>query len=182
MFCRKNGFSLQPRSRASKCEKMLCASLCALLLGCTPRGPEVVIHGARGNEIHVPVEVARTEAERRHGLMYRKNLAADAGMLFVFPRSAHQRFWMKNTPTALDMVFIGEDRRIVGIVEDARPFSTEPRGVARMSRFVLEVHAGFARRHAIRVGNRVDLPLAPSPASRLKSSAPHTRSSGASAN
>jgi len=94
--------------------------------------------------------------------MYRRDLAPDAGMLFVFPREMPQRFWMKNTPLPLDMVFIGRDRHVVGIVADTRPFSTNPLGVAAPSQFVLELHAGFCARHGINTGAAVDLVRIPS--------------------
>jgi uncharacterized protein len=88
--------------------------------------------------------------------MYRHDLAADAGMLFVFPETADQAFWMKNTPLPLDMIFIGEDLVVVGIVENAIPFSTRLLRVARPSRYVLEVHAGFSAANRIGPGDRVE--------------------------
>ena len=88
--------------------------------------------------------------------MYRKDLASDAGMLFIFPTASVQRFWMKNTPLPLDMIFIGSDRKIVGIVADTRPFTTDPRGVDTPSRYVLEVHAGFCVTHGVATGDPVE--------------------------
>jgi hypothetical protein len=120
------------------------------------RHPEVVIHVGAGSEVHVPVELASTEQDRARGLMYRRDLGADAGMLFVFPKTADHPFWMKNTPLPLDMIFIGEDLVVVGIVENAIPFSTRSLGVARPSRYVLEVHAGFSARNGIGPGDRVE--------------------------
>ena len=79
----------------------------------------------------------------------------DAGMLFVFPRAQHLTFWMKNTVLPLDMIFIGDDRRVVGIVKDAVPYTTTPREVAGDSRYVLEVNAGFSERHGVRAGDAV---------------------------
>ncbi len=83
-------------------------------------------------------------------------------MLFVFPSETPQQFWMKNTPLPLDMLFIGTDRQVVGIVADTRPFSTNPLGVAAPSQFVLEVNAGFCARHGIETGTRVDFVGVPS--------------------
>jgi uncharacterized membrane protein (UPF0127 family) len=62
---------------------------------------------------------------------------------------------MKNTPLSLDLIFIGSDLRIVGIVERAAPFSTEPLSVAGPSRFVLEVRGGFCQRNGITAGASV---------------------------
>ncbi len=126
-----------------------------LLVACTHK-PQVRIHSQRG-EVVVPVEIAATPQARSQGLMYRKDLAADAGMLFLFPEEVEQNFWMKNTPLPLDMIFIASDLRIAGIVAKATPFSTEPRGVGKPSRYVLEVHGGFCDQHGIQPGDRVEL-------------------------
>ena len=128
---------------------------------CTEQA-SVVIH-TQGAPVTVPVEVAGTPEARTRGLMYRRDLRADAGMLFVFPTEGPQSFWMKNTPLPLDMIFIGADRRIVGIVADTTPFSLTPRGVDAPSQYVLEVHAGFAAQHGIRAGDRVEFRSVPAP-------------------
>lgn len=108
-----------------------------------------------GREIAVRVEVADTPQARSLGLMYRKELAPDQGMIFFFERDADHRFWMKNTAIPLDMIFISADGHVVGIQHDAEPYSLKPLGVGTPSRVVLEVHAGFAREHGIRPGHRV---------------------------
>jgi uncharacterized membrane protein (UPF0127 family) len=102
-------------------------------------------------------ELARTPAEHERGLMFRKELAPDAGMIFVFDRPFVQTFWMKNTLIPLDMVFIGADRRIVGIVENAEPETLTGRGVREPSQFVLEIGGGVAAKLGIRTGQRVEL-------------------------
>jgi uncharacterized membrane protein (UPF0127 family) len=104
----------------------------------------------------VTVEVADTPDARARGLMYRRDLGANAGMLFIFPGATEQHFWMKNTPLALDMVFIGTDLHIVGIVPDTRPFTMNSLGVAAPSQYVLEVHAGFCANHGIATGDTVE--------------------------
>jgi uncharacterized membrane protein (UPF0127 family) len=76
-------------------------------------------------------------------------------MIFLFPREAEQTFWMKNTPIPLDMVFINDERRIVGIAEEAVPFSLDARSVGRPSRFVLEINGGLAKRYGISPGDLV---------------------------
>jgi len=154
---RKNS-SLQGRFRHLR--RILCHREAALFLGlllnaACVQGPHVVIHSARG-PVTVKVEVADTPDARAHGLMYRRDLAADAGMLFIFPSESEQQFWMKNTPLPLDMVFIGADRRIVGIVADTRPFSTNPLGVSAPSQYVLEVHAGFCATHGVAAGDTME--------------------------
>jgi uncharacterized membrane protein (UPF0127 family) len=88
------------------------------------------------------VELAQTPSELAQGLMYRKELGADRGMLFLFPQTTQTAFWMKNTLIPLDMVFIGDDRKIVSIVERAAPQTTTPRQATGPFRYVLEVEGG----------------------------------------
>jgi len=117
--------------------------------------PKVVISTREGREAVFQVEVADTPTKRELGLQYRKDLAADRGMIFLFPAPSVQSFWMKNTPLPLDMIFIGSDRKIVGIVEQTVPFSLDSRSVGRPSQFVLEINGGLAKRHGIKAGDAV---------------------------
>lgn len=87
--------------------------------------------------------------------MYRTSLQPDTGMLFVFERQTQQTFWMRNTRIPLDMIFIGRDHRVVGVVESATPNTDTPRNVPGASQFVLEVPGGFARERGIGPGTRV---------------------------
>ncbi len=73
-------------------------------------------------------------------------------MLFVFPTSEEHAFWMHNTLIGLDLIFLGEDRRVVGIVASAAPQTDTPRTVGKPSRYVLEVSAGEAAAHAVGPG------------------------------
>ena len=76
-------------------------------------------------------------------------------MIFLFPSESEHSFWMKNTPIPLDMIFINRDRKIVGIVEEAVPFSTDSRSVPGASQFVLEINGGLSKRHGIKAGDSV---------------------------
>jgi uncharacterized membrane protein (UPF0127 family) len=119
--------------------------------------PTVAIDtGSRKLVFHV--ELALTPEEQERGLMYRDRLATDAGMLFVSHRPRLQTFWMKNTLIPLDMIFIGADRRIVGIVENAAPQTLDERKVDGLSQYVLEIGGGLSAQLGIRAGQRVDLP------------------------
>jgi uncharacterized membrane protein (UPF0127 family) len=102
------------------------------------------------------VELARTPAEHEVGLMFRKNLEPDAGMLFLFDRPSLQTFWMKNTLIPLDMIFISADRQIVGIVANAEPQTLTARRVDEVSQYVLEIGGGLAAARGIRTGQRVE--------------------------
>jgi uncharacterized membrane protein (UPF0127 family) len=117
--------------------------------------PKVTVLTHDRRELTFKVEIADTPSKRELGLQYRKQLAADRGMLFVFPYEKEQSFWMKNTPIALDLIFINKEQKIVGIIEEAVPFSLEPRSVRVPSRFVLEINGGLSRRYGIQNGDSV---------------------------
>lgn len=117
--------------------------------------PRVVLEPPGAAPVTVEVEVARTPAQTQRGLMYRRELAADRGMLFLFARERQQSFWMRNTLIPLDMIFITRDMRVLGVVENAEPETEDPREVPGLSQFVLEVNAGFARANGIGPGTAV---------------------------
>ena len=118
--------------------------------------PSLQVAPANGREVTFQVEIADTPAKRELGLQYRRELALNRGMLFIFPEERQLAFWMKNTPIALDMIFISRDKRIVGIIEKAAPFSLESRSVAEApSQFVLEINGGVSRRYGFRPGDSV---------------------------
>jgi uncharacterized protein len=102
------------------------------------------------------VEVALTPEEHARGLMYRTRLATDAGMIFVFDEPRIERFWMKNTLIPLDMIFIGADRHIVGVVENAAPETEDERKVGAPSQYVLEIGGGLSAQLGIHAGEPVD--------------------------
>src|SRR5258708_4431134 len=87
-----------------------------------PSAPQakVFVEGPSG-DVPVNVEVVATEAKIERGLMYRQAMALDAGMLFMLGRERDWSFWMRNTLIPLDMLFIGKDKTVVGIVENAEP-------------------------------------------------------------
>jgi len=119
------------------------------------RAPRVLLEAADGTQHAVTVELARTPAEQEKGLMFRRELAEDAGMLFLFRVSDRRAFWMKNTLIPLDMIFIDDGGRVAGIVENAEPLTLAPRDPGVEARYVLEVKGGWARRHGVRPGARV---------------------------
>ena len=120
-------------------------------------GPAVVIPNAQGRDWTVTVELARTIPEQMQGLMYRWSLKPDHGMLFIFDDVSQRRFWMKNTRIPLDMMFIGPDLRIVGIVENAEPYTETERSVPGASKYVLEVGGGESAKHGVKAGDQVSL-------------------------
>jgi uncharacterized membrane protein (UPF0127 family) len=105
------------------------------------------------------VEVARTDADRAQGLMYRRMLAPDQGMLFDFARTDIVTMWMQNTYISLDMIFIRADGTIARIAQDTEPLSTRTISSGEPVLSVLEVAAGTTRRLGIKPGDKVENPL-----------------------
>lgn len=101
------------------------------------------------------VELADTPEEREFGLMYRRELAADAGMLFDFGKPRPVSMWMKNTLIPLDMLFLRSDGVIANIIQRAVPGSLDARASAGPVLAVLEVNGGTAERLGIRSGDHV---------------------------
>ncbi|MCB8820849.1 DUF192 domain-containing protein [Microvirga rosea] len=105
------------------------------------------------------VEVARNDADRAQGLMYRRAMPANQGMLFDFGRVEPVAMWMQNTYLPLDMLFIRPDGTIARIAANTEPLSTRtiPSGEPVLA--VLELNAGTAARLGIKAGDRIDHPL-----------------------
>ena len=101
------------------------------------------------------VEVAERYADRMRGLMYRRSLSDQQGMIFLFERRQDHRFWMRNTCLSLDMLYIDDDGLIVGIQENVPTLNDHTYSVGCPSRYVLEVPAGWARRTGVRPGQFV---------------------------
>lgn len=142
-----------------------------------PETPPLVLFGGRGEVRQVSrpaappiaVELARTEQERAQGLMFRRSLASDHGMLFFMPYDNDWIFYMRNTYVPLDMVFIDADWTVAGVLDNVAPLTETHRSVGKPSRYVLELAAHEAAHRGIAAGSRlsfVALPDAPAPPSR----------------
>ena len=103
------------------------------------------------------LELATDDAQRARGLMFRRQMLDDWGMLFIYPQDGERSFWMKNTYMPLDMVFINSRGVVVGVVEHAEPMTLTPRRARDVARYVLELKAGLAAKHGIYRGLRVKL-------------------------
>lgn len=101
------------------------------------------------------VEIAATQAEQARGLMFRKSLAPDRGMLFTYKRPQPAAYWMKNTLIPLDIIYIQPDGRILSIVRNARPHDETPLPSGGLVLGVLEIAGGRAAQLGILPGDRV---------------------------
>lgn len=104
------------------------------------------------------VEVADTPQARSTGLMYRRSLDPDHGMLFDFGGERPVSMWMKNTYIPLDMVFIGNDRRVKHIARQTTPLSERTVESPVPVRYVLEVKGGRSAELGIAPGDKVSGP------------------------
>ena len=150
---------------------LICSALLLLIIGCERPPDEIsssrehteipfrqdgtVLIIAETDTIRLDVEIANTDSSRARGLMERGALPPAWGMLFVFPHPEMQSFWMANTPTALDLIFIRDDSTVVNIARYAQPFSPEPVTSVAPARFVLEVPAGFSDEYGLVAGIEV---------------------------
>jgi uncharacterized membrane protein (UPF0127 family) len=118
------------------------------------------IRTARGSH-SFRAELARSEDQQMRGLMFRRQLGPDQGMLFPFPQPRPASFWMKNTLIPLDMLFIRADGSIATIVRNAVPLSLDPVGTSEPVIAVLELAGGRAAALGISEGDRVSWPGGP---------------------
>ncbi len=126
----------------------------------SPAGLEQVpltINSANGKH-RFTVEVARTPEEQAQGLMFRKSVPPDRGMIFPYDPPVQVSFWMKNTLVPLDMVFIGPDGKIGRIAANTTPMSLDPVASIDPVSAVLEIAGGRAAELGIREGDKVDWP------------------------
>jgi uncharacterized protein len=107
----------------------------------------------------IDVEIASTPASEERGLMYRTKLGAEQGMIFVWPSEHIRTFWMHNTCLPLDMLFVAKDGTVVGLLEQVPTLNDRPRQVSCPAAYVLEVNAGWSRRHGVKPGMKLDLKL-----------------------
>ncbi len=113
-----------------------------------------------GNRTTVTLEVANSPSEREHGLMYRKSLPKEHGMVFVFDTPQVQSFWMKNTLIPLDMIFVAANGTVLNVVHaDTQPHASDWQlrnyrsdGKAL---YVVEMRQGFAKRAGIEPGTKL---------------------------
>jgi uncharacterized protein len=119
---------------------------------------ELTIVSATGAH-HFTVEVAETPEQMEQGLMFRRTMPPDAGMLFIYNTPTAATMWMRNTLIPLDMLFVDGQGRIVNIHERAVPQTLDVIAAAAPVRVVIELNGGTAARLGIKPGDRVQHPI-----------------------
>jgi uncharacterized protein len=114
----------------------------------------LTIVGTSGNH-RFTVELAETPGQQEQGLMFRRALAPDAGMLFDFKQPTMATMWMRNTLIPLDMLFVDQQGLIVNIAQRAVPQSDQTIAAAAPVRAVIELNGGTTERLGIEPGDRV---------------------------
>lgn len=104
----------------------------------------------------IEIEIADNNYERQLGLMNRKEMKENEGMLFIFDKLELQSFWMRNTLISLDIMFVDNQKKIVTIHKNTKILSDNSYPSSQPSIYVVEVLAGFADRHNIKVGDKID--------------------------
>lgn len=115
----------------------------------------LTIETADGRRHAFTVELALSDRQQMQGLMFRRSLAPDRGMLFLYASDQPIAMWMKNTYIPLDMLFLRADGRIINIIENVPPETLDSRPSEGPARAALELPGGTAARLGIRAGDRV---------------------------
>jgi hypothetical protein len=121
--------------------------------------PDRITLLAAEGRITYTLEIADTPETRARGLMFRTDLAADSGMLFVWDEPAPRSFWMRNTPLPLDIIFLDEAGQVVNVAARTTPFSEKRLPSEGPALAVLEVNAGEAERRGIGPGTQARHPV-----------------------
>ncbi len=146
-----------------RCVEQACQVPAAMTGERDARTPFVTFTGGEGEPLKFWVEIVTTSEQRARGLMYRRSMLPDWGMLFVYPADRPLSFWMKNTYIPLDMVFIDSRGTVVGILENVPPLTLDSRSVGKPGRYVLELAAGRAKATGLEPGMKMSLERSPQP-------------------
>lgn len=115
----------------------------------------LLIQTAAGKVLHFTVEIAATPDQRARGLMFRKTMADDAGMIFDFDQPRRVTMWMENTILPLDMLFADDTGTIRHIKEKAVPYSRDIIDLMVAVKYVVELNAGVVAKLGIKPGDRI---------------------------
>ncbi|RDJ12439.1 DUF192 domain-containing protein [Rhizobium grahamii] len=115
----------------------------------------LIIQTASGKRLNFIVEIADTNEERQRGLMYRKEMAEDAGMIFDFGVSRRVQMWMENTILPLDMLFVDSTGTIRNIKQNAVPYSQDIIDSMTEVKYVIELNGGVTAKLGIKPGDKV---------------------------
>ena len=117
---------------------------------------ELTFNGKNGDYLStIDIEIADNDETRTLGLMYRRELAENQGMLFIFPLERYQSFWMRNTFIPLDIMFVNKNQEIVTIHRETKPFAEVSYPSDEPAIYVVEVTGGYAEKYGIKEGDKI---------------------------
>jgi uncharacterized protein len=108
------------------------------------------------SKVKIDIQIANSDFDRELGLMFRKQMDENKGMLFIFPVEERQSFWMRNTFIPLDMIFVNSSKKIVTIHRNTQTLSDQSYPSTAPAQFVLEVNGGYCSRHNINEGDKIN--------------------------
>lgn len=116
---------------------------------------ELTFSDTSGVLLKIDIQIARTEFDRQLGLMFRKSMNENQGMLFIFPDNRVRSFWMRNTEIPLDIIFIDSSKTILNIAKNTTPYSDNSYSSSAPAKYVVEVNGGFSDMHNIAQGDKI---------------------------
>jgi hypothetical protein len=136
--------------------RFLLSSLTVLALSAQAQEPQMDLQRIKlGAGMHrIDAQVALTPDQRQIGLMWRKNMPQQEGMLFIFEQASQQCFWMKNTLIPLTAAFLADDGSIVNLA-DMKPQTTDPHCSKQPVRYVLEMNQGWFAKKGVKAGDKI---------------------------
>jgi len=112
----------------------------------------------KSKETFVTAIIAQTPKQIKLGLMFvKKALPNNHGMLFDYGISDNHKMWMKNTLIPLDIIFLGNEKEVLGFIENAKPLSMDLLGIDEKSSFALEMNGGWVKKNNIELGDIIDI-------------------------
>ena len=116
---------------------------------------DLLISNSNGEIKLFTVEIADNDETRSIGLMERENIPLGTGMLFIWEEEAYRNFWMKNTPSSLDILFFDGNGNFLNVAENTEPFSLKNIQSSKPSQYVLELFAGSSKLYNLYMGSRI---------------------------
>ena len=107
----------------------------------------------------ISIEIADDEYQTQTGLMYRDNIKDSQGMLFIFPDAQYRSFYMKNTKIPLDILYFDEQKKLINIQKNTKPFNETSLPSEAPSKYVLEINAGLSDHWGIEKGDRIEFTI-----------------------
>jgi uncharacterized protein len=117
---------------------------------------EVKIISQKGKTHIFKVEIAETDKQKEKGLMFRRSMPQNQGMLFLFNPPHHIKMWMKNTKISLDILFIDAENKICFIAHKTTPYSLKIITSPKVAKVVLEINGGLSEKLGIKIGDKIE--------------------------